>query len=191
MIFFELLFAHLLGDFMFQSNDLIQKKYKSWKGILEHVFIIAACTVLILFPYWQYTQTWIAIVLIILTHFFQDWLKIYIERKHNQSKSTLPFFIDQFVHVFILFIVNMWFWSLEPARLSPFLERLYESKLLSIYLVGLILFSYTYDITVYQFKKQKSQTPLEYEPDYSGMAERLCFYSGGFVLFLLVISNLT
>jgi hypothetical protein len=191
MVVLELVLAHLLGDFVFQSNDLIHRKYKSWLGVAEHVCIITLFTVLFLFPFWNQIYMWQTASLIFGVHFVQDLLKIKYDIHFNaQKKSTIPFFLDQIFHFSLIFALAPGFNSLAPLPLPGWISNLYFSQLLTTYLIGIILFSFTYDITLYQFLRQKQKKTMEYKPDYVGMRKRLIIYSSVFVLYLLVHSSL-
>lgn len=191
MVVFELLLAHLLGDFVFQSNDLIHRKYKSWTGVLEHVLIIAFFTTLFLFPFWNQAVMWQSVAIIFGTHFLQDLLKIEVDIRFNaKRKSTLPFFADQAFHTALILYLAPRFETLTPMALPTWLNNLYFSQFLTVYLIGLILFSYTYDITVYQFARRQSKKPMEYKPNFAGMRKRILLYSITFVVFLLVHRSL-
>ncbi|QQR54827.1 DUF3307 domain-containing protein [Candidatus Peregrinibacteria bacterium] len=190
-VLFEMLLAHFLGDFVFQSNDLIVRKYRSWTGTFEHVCIISFFTVLFLFPYWHYHETWRAASLIFVTHFFQDILKIKYDIHFNaKRKSTLPFFMDQFLHIGLIVYLTTLFSGLEASAMPIWLHNLYFSQLLTLYLLGLVGFSFVYDLTAFQFLRQKSEAPLTYTPNYKGMRNRLLWFSVAYVLFLLVNGSL-
>lgn len=186
MVFLELVTAHLLGDFVFQSNDLIQKKYKSWTGTLQHDFIISAFTILFLFPYWNHKEAWIVTAAVFVAHFIQDFIKVKYDINCNKNKSTLPFFIDQALHIGLLVFVSSLFNDLTPLQLPLWAKEMYFSQYLAIYLMGLLLFSYTYDITLFQFKRQKSKKPIQYKPNFPGMRKRLLFFSVVYVLVMIV-----
>ena len=191
MVILELVLAHLLGDFVFQSNDLIHRKYQSWLGVVEHVCIIAFFTVLFLFPFWQHDYMWKVAGIIFAVHFVQDLLKIKYDIKFNaKKKSTVPFFLDQIFHLSLIAYLAPGFEGLTPLNLPTWLSHLYFSQFLTIYSIGLILFSYTYDITLYQFVRQKDKKNKEYTPDFAGMRKRLLIYSIVFVLGLLAHRSL-
>ncbi len=186
-VLFELLLAHFLGDFIFQSNDLIQRKYKSWLGTFEHVCIIAFFTILFLFPYWNHIETWIVAGAIFSTHFLQDVLKIRYDVIFNsKKKSTLPFFADQFLHISLILYLSTLFRDLPTLNMPAWVQNMYFSQLLTIYLLGLVLFSYVFDLTLFQFARQKSQTPLSYVPNFKGMRSRIMWFSILYVLVLVV-----
>jgi hypothetical protein len=187
MIFLDLIIAHLLGDFVFQSNDLIQKKYKTWVGTFQHVCIITLFTVLALMPYWEHRETWVVVGTIFGVHFVQDWLKIAYDINFNQKKSTLPFFVDQILHVTLIYFLSPMLEGLAPLALPAWLMLPYANEILAVYAMGVILFSFTYDITLYQFTRQKSKKPLEYKPDYKGMRSRLGIYTLIYLITVILI----
>jgi len=178
MVVFNLLFAHLLGDFVFQSNDLIQRKYKSWIGNFEHVCIIIFFTILVLFPYWGSFKMWVVAVTIFAIHFVQDWIKIKYDLKYNlKKKSTIPFFVDQTLHTSLILILAPTIQDLAPFQLSGDILNLYYSPFLIAYLMGLILVSYTYDITLFQFRRQKTKKRLIYKPNFKVMRRNITIFS--------------
>lgn len=190
-VLFELLLAHFLGDFVCQSNELIQRKYKSWLGTFEHVCIIASLTILFLFPYWNHKETWLVAAVIFFTHFVQDILKIEVNVDFNaKRKSTIPFFIDQLLHVALIAYMATFFRDLETIELPLWMQQMYFSQLLSMYLLGLVIFSYVYELTVYQFARKKSKKELEFKPNYKGMSNRIMWFSIAYVLFLVVNRSL-
>ncbi len=190
MIFLHLIIAHLLGDFVFQSNDLIQRKYKSWTGTFQHVCIIGAFTMLSLFPYWHHRETWLVIGTIFGIHFFQDCLKIAYDIRYNKKRSTLPFFADQLFHVALICILSPYLKDLDTLSLPDWLSAIYFSKLALVYLMGAILFSYTYDITLFQFIRQQDKKISEYTANIPGMLRRITVYSIIYVLILIFGSRL-
>lgn len=190
MTFLHLILAHLLGDFVFQSNDLIQKKYKSWTGTFQHVCIIGAFTILALLPYWHQREAWLVIGAIFAVHFVQDCLKIELDARYNKKKSTFPFFADQVLHVSLIYFLSPWLDGLAPLDLPNWLNALYSSEMVVVYFIGAILFSYTYDITLYQFLRQRSKAPLGYKANIPSMLRRITAYSLAFVVALILAGGL-
>lgn len=184
MIFLHLIIAHLLGDFVFQSNDLIQKKYKSWTGTFQHVCIMGAFSIVALFPYLQHRETWLVIAAIFGVHFVQDCLKIYYDVRYNKSKSTLPFFADQLFHVTLIFLLSPLLAELSALPLPAWLDTLYYSKFIAVYLMGAILFSYTYEITLYQFTRQKTKKHLEFNANIPAMLRRIAIFT---IVYLVIL----
>lgn len=190
MTFLHLILAHLLGDFVFQSNDLIQKKYKSWTGTFQHVCIIGAFTILALLPYWHQWEAWLIIGTIFGVHFVQDCLKIELDARYNKKKSTFPFFADQILHVTLIYFLSPRLDGVAPLDLPNWLATLYNSEFVTVYLIGAILISYTYDITLYQFFRQKSKRPPEYKANIPSMLRRITAYTLAFVIALILAGRL-
>lgn len=182
MIFLHLIIAHLLGDFVFQSNDLILKKYKSWKGILEHVSIITAISILLLFPLLQNPEIWTLIGLIALAHFTQDCLKIAYEIRYNSARSTLPFFLDQIFHVGLIAVLSMQLNDLPMIPLPAWFLSFYNAEPLAVYFIGGIMVSYSYDILLYQFARQKNKKITQYKPNVPNMLKRIILFTGAYLL---------
>lgn len=187
-LFLKLLTAHLLGDFIFQSNDLIQKKYKSWVGLFEHAAIITALSFLFVFPYVLNSEAWMVFGLIFLAHFIQDGLKIQYDIHHNKKKSTIPFFVDQILHVALLFILAPLLTHATPLKWPSWAAALYQSNLLALYLIGAILVTYVYDITLYQFQRKKIKLQ-KYKANFEKMAKRLLFFTVAFCLLAILMSS--
>jgi hypothetical protein len=102
--------AHLLGDFVFQSDNLMeQRKDKPIVTLVKHVFIHLillglASLVVIAFVNHSFSSATIhsfgqAILMISIVHFVIDYVKIRLSKKINRICSqALLFLIDQFLH---------------------------------------------------------------------------------------------
>ncbi len=185
MIILQLLIAHLLGDFVFQSNALFKKKYESWKGTFQHVLIISAFTILMLFPYWGSTQTWIVVGIIFSVHFFQDLIKVEYDKKFNaERRSVMPFFIDQALHItLIYFLGSQFFQDLPMMEIPTWLSSLYYSSSLNVLVVCILLLTYTFDITLFQFKRHENKQIKIYNPDYIAMMGRVITFG---ILYIII-----
>lgn len=176
MLILQLLLAHLLGDFVFQSNKLIKEKYKSWKGTLKHALIVAALTFLAMFPYWDKWETWFIIAVLFTLHFSQDVFKVEYDKKMNKKKSQTPYFMDQVGHILLIMILGTIF--------ADALPEFYWSAEFIFWLIGLVFLSFTIDITKYQFSYH-NEKKREYIPDYKGMSRRMFIFSLIFGIYLL------
>ncbi|MBI5754436.1 DUF3307 domain-containing protein, partial [Candidatus Peregrinibacteria bacterium] len=105
MILGYLIFAHLLGDFIFQPNRLVLWKIKSKCGILTHVIVHFILNLLILSPFIWNGHYWViaAAFLICFAHFWIDEIKISYDLKHD--KKVIPFLIDQLMHLLTILLV--------------------------------------------------------------------------------------
>ena len=93
---FQWIFAHLLGDFVFQTRAMVRQKQRlkarSWMlclhcaihGILVYLFV----------PSWH---MWIIPLLVMFTHYVIDLWKL------NQPEGVKYFIIDQILHLLVLF----------------------------------------------------------------------------------------
>lgn len=178
MVVFHLLLAHVLGDFVFQSNDLIKRKYKSWVGTFEHVCIVTFFTALLSFPFLNEFRAWAVIVTIFVIHFLQDLTKIKFDLIFKiGKKSVLPFFADQILHTALIVYLAPRLDTLTPTVFPDWLMNIYFSPFLITYLLGLALFSYAYDLTLYQFKRKQAKNELFYTPNFTGMKKRITIFS--------------
>lgn len=185
MLILQLLVAHLLGDFVFQSNALLKRKYESWKGTFEHALIITLFTALALFPYWEHARTWIAVGTIFLVHFIQDVIKVEVDKRYVKGRSTVPFFVDQLLHISLIVAMGRGFENLAILELPYWVEWLYFSPAIHVLFAGLIMLTYTFDITLYQFKHMKNRK-LKYHPDHKGMMQRVLAFSIFYLVLMLL-----
>lgn len=106
----KLLIAHILGDFVFQSNKWVKSKQENKirsKFLYIHLAIHAIALIVLLGFDFNY---WIGIVAILVTHGIVDVLKLYFETKKN-TRSL--FIIDQLVHLLVLLIVTLSYTGFE------------------------------------------------------------------------------
>ena len=104
LLFLKFLLTHILGDFVFQSDkwvkDKEEKKFKSTKLYL-HISIHALLLLLIL--QFNLQEYWLGFLIVIVSHYLIDILKLYLQKKKTKR---VWFAIDQILHVSILFLVS-------------------------------------------------------------------------------------
>lgn len=175
MIFFalKLLFAHLLGDFVFQSGKGVQdkrvKKYRS-SFLYWHIGIHAILLILLLefqFIYWK------GILGILISHYLIDLAKIFLDKKGN---SIILFFLDQLAHlIVILLIINYY----HPFTIE--FDAIYNSNTL-LFGVSLITVTYVSSIIMMQLMSSwklegnNESDSLPRAGKYIGMLERLLVF---------------
>ncbi len=101
-LFLKLLFAHFVGDFIFQPYKWVASKetYKHKSPYLYwHIAVHAFATLVVLGFDSSY---WVGFVAIVLSHLAIDVWKLH---QKNNSKSILPFFLDQLAHISVLVAV--------------------------------------------------------------------------------------
>ncbi|MBT4385108.1 DUF3307 domain-containing protein [Candidatus Peregrinibacteria bacterium] len=184
MILFHLLIGHILGDFVFQPNSMIEHKKKGWQGTFFHALIVVFFTAILLYPYWGHALTWFLIGILFHLHYIQDIIKIEFDKKFNKDKSTIPFFVDQTFHIAVLYCISKALTALSLIPLIDSIERIYYSGPLLILVIGILFSSYVWDKTKHQFKLKK-QKHLEYQADYIGMLRRIIFFCTLYLLFFM------
>ncbi|WP_142783254.1 DUF3307 domain-containing protein [Changchengzhania lutea] len=98
----KLILAHIIGDFVLQpASWVIHKeihKHKS-KFLYWHILLHLCALVLVL----QFNFTyWLGILIIIITHYFIDLIKLLLKPKLN---SRLLFGLDQLAHLIVIVLV--------------------------------------------------------------------------------------
>lgn len=95
----KFILAHLAGDFLFQPDKWIKHKkkgkYKS-KYLYWHILIH---TVLLLITLQFNFNYWKGIILVIISHYIIDLLKLCLDKKVN---SRILFFTDQILHFIVI-----------------------------------------------------------------------------------------
>ncbi|MFH2055327.1 MAG: DUF3307 domain-containing protein [bacterium] len=111
-VLFFLLFGHFLGDYALQSDYMAQNKGQSIAVLSFHVLVY---TVTLAALWWIgeslnrggdfFRLTTLAVLAgLYLAHWLQDYLK---SRHFNHSKQS--YYIDQAVHVGVLFLIRVFF----------------------------------------------------------------------------------
>ena len=105
MIFFNLILAHLLGDFILQPNSWVADKEKK-KGrsiyLYLHVLIHIALTMLFL---WDFNLWWIALI-VGVSHLLIDVTKLSFQ---TAKTKRIWFFIDQIAHTLVIVALSIFY----------------------------------------------------------------------------------
>ncbi len=109
----KLLIAHILGDFVFQTDTSVKHKQKyKWKSkyFYWHGFIHFLLLVVFLgfdFSSWNF---WLTIIVITISHLLIDAWKLQF---YNEKNAQRLFFIDQFLHLLVISGVVYWWFPYE------------------------------------------------------------------------------
>lgn len=136
VVFLKLLFAHILGDFVFQTKSMVDKRKENVAYLFLHVFIHAV--LLFIFFYTELKTYWISIAFITFSHLAVDSLKIGLESKFA-NKSLLFFCADQLLHVSVLAAVVLYNFGIptwDSNLISTTKALLYSIALLLITVVS-------------------------------------------------------
>ncbi|MDP5106939.1 MAG: DUF3307 domain-containing protein [Polaribacter sp.] len=181
LLFLKFLLAHILGDFVFQSEkwvkDKEEKKVKSTK-LYFHIAIHAFLLLLIL--QFDLKEYWLGFLLIIISHYIIDVLKLYLQKKKTKR---IWFFADQILHLLTLFLISTIF-----VDFSISIENFFTDKLLLLFVFILLVSSVSaiiIKIIITQWnpeKKKENDDSLAKAGRYIGILERL-------FVFIFVITN--
>lgn len=171
----KFILAHLAGDFLFQSDKWIkhkrQGKYKS-KYLYWHILIH---TVLLLITLQFNFKYWKGIVLVIISHYIIDLIKLSLDKKIN---SQVLFFTDQILHLIVIAGVIQ---SYHPFKVN--LSSVYTIKsllLITFILITTYVSSVIIKILISKWKIN-NESPNQ-AGKYIGMLERL------FVFFFIILN---
>lgn len=125
----QLLLAHVITDFVFQSEKWInQKREKKERSLF--LYIHSALAGLLTYVIVQDWSLWYVPLVIGITHFFIDLWKLY-----QNSDSLKYFLLDQFMHLLVLLLVWL-FVTGNFAEILPFLKSLLVDQVFLVYLIG-------------------------------------------------------
>jgi hypothetical protein len=168
------LIAHVLGDFVLQPDHWIKdkqlKKAKS-KFLYFHIAIHAGLLLTLL---QLEVQFWMAFLIIPVSHYIIDVIKIYLEKSIN---SRLLFSLDQLAHLSVILGLS---WFYYPEQLNFNFQPSNE-----IWLLILITLLLTYGVAVlikvimskWDLPEDSDKDSLSKAGKYIGMLERLFVFS--------------
>jgi len=134
-ILLRLIIAHLLADFIFQTDGLAKRKNSN--GLRSRSFYIHLLTVgLFTYIFLAQWTNWYAPLVILIVHGLIDQGKVLLKRD-----NTFVFVTDQLLH--LISIVFVWFWITENS-FSDMIVQIFENytwseKYLSIFIAYILL----------------------------------------------------
>jgi hypothetical protein len=171
LLLFKLLLAHLLGDFILQSEKLVkQKELKKLKSTYLYLHLAVHGLLVYLF-----LQSWIIMAIIVVTHAVIDISKLFALSKDNTRRW---FFYDQFLHLAVIIAVVLWSQGIEIEFLiSWFAENL-------MIITGIIFLTVPSSVVIKNVISRWDPDPGEDSPDsldnagaYIGILERLFVFT--------------
>jgi len=113
-IFFRLLFAHLLADFVLQTNFIANWKKRSFYGVVVHSLTFFILSLVL--TYNDITKIWLdypiklsgiwCLVILFIFHILEDEYRAYNIRHYYVRDNILFFLLDQVIHIAFLFIFS-------------------------------------------------------------------------------------
>lgn len=108
MIYIVMLILHMMADFYIQTDTIVKKKKESCFWLVIHAlmyggtFIIPAIIMSSIYKQFSFIY---ATLVIIVSHFVIDLIKVFIEKKvNNEGTSIVVYLIDQLIHIGILYL---------------------------------------------------------------------------------------
>jgi hypothetical protein len=185
MLLGYLIFAHLLGDFVFQPEKLVQLKMKSVKGVFIHVFIHFVIGMVILAPFILNGYEWLVPVIlgICFFHFWIDQAKINYDLKHD--KKVRPFVIDQLLHLLTLLLAYFFTSDIELVLPEGSFYEIYTNINVIIVFSFVIFLSAAVETYRYQILREKN-AKAKFNPNPKKILRRISVFSIIYALFMLL-----
>jgi hypothetical protein len=112
ILFFKFLLAHLLGDFVFQPYAWVKDKKKNGYKSPKLYFHLGVHALLLATVLFFDISFWLGFLLLLISHYGIDLIKIYWTNKKNER---LLFFLDQILHLVSLALISQIY---EPLRID-------------------------------------------------------------------------
>ena len=170
----QLLLAHVITDFVFQSKNWIKQKRKK-KAKSPFLYIHAVLAGLLTYVIVQDWNMWLVPVIIAITHFFIDLWKLY-----QESDSLKYFLLDQLFHIIVL--VGVWLYATDRfGDILPFIASVLESEFFLVYITGYLVVIFPIGFIIgkatqrwqKEIKKEDGIKSLEKAGRYIGIFERI------------------
>ncbi|MEI7528120.1 MAG: DUF3307 domain-containing protein [Elusimicrobiota bacterium] len=115
IILWRMFLSHLLADFTLQFDVVNRMKRKNVWGMLVHCFTHFFVSIALTSQFLN--QTWVTIghypvsgwgslVIMLVLHFVIDQLRVFGMKRMRFKDGTVSFLADQFLHLFVLFMVS-------------------------------------------------------------------------------------
>ena len=109
MIFLKLILSHLLGDFIFQTDNwVIDKDKKKIKSKYLYIHILFH-TLLVFIFLWD-LSLWYIPLIVGISHYFIDLAKLYFQ---NRRTRKWWFFLDQLAHILVIIAISYYFKEIQ------------------------------------------------------------------------------
>jgi hypothetical protein len=169
-LFLQLFLAHILGDFVFQSNDWVKSKQKKKLRspyLYLHILLHGALVMVLL---WD-LRFWMPALIIMGTHLIIDIMRLYLPSK---NKHVFFFLLDQSLHLLVLAGITLWW---QDTNIS--LGFIQNPEFL-IYATGIVFVTLPASVIIrilvsrwYIAAKSSNDDSLQNAGSYIGILERL------------------
>lgn len=136
-LFLRLVLAHLVGDTVFQPDEVYELKKSGLHGVILHAVVLFLSLILFSLPYLHHSALWIILIFAAVTHVVQDEIKL---RYRFSKKLNFPFFVaDQIIHVLFLCPVLFLKSAYYPVTPDIGFHQFYNSNSLIIIAIGYVI----------------------------------------------------
>jgi len=121
--------AHLLGDYVFQTDGIARWKARSLAGVLAHGGIVTlatlVCAALVSPAWWPYA------LMIGVTHTAIDFVRARFLRMSNPTWELIWYLLDQLAHLAVIIAVIKWSNAPSPLELVGVARMLADPRVLA------------------------------------------------------------
>lgn len=175
IIFYGLLIAHLIADFM-QPASLVRWSKQHWTGLVLHSlgYVVLSALVILGAPFFI---VWLLILG--LSHYAVDRIKYFIGPK-IPGWELIIFLVDQLIHIVIIAGVS-WYLLISSGSTLTFFEQYVKNYAVALpYVVAYIIATFSVSILVFEVDrtvctwtgKTKCATVITFKDRLIGMLER-------------------
>ncbi|WP_423819068.1 DUF3307 domain-containing protein [Salinimicrobium sp. TIG7-5_MAKvit] len=170
----KLLLAHLLGDFLLQPDSWVaQKRQKKHRSPLLYAHIAIHFFVMLALLGFNFTY-WLGMLIIVVTHYFIDLLKLHLEEHYHKGKL---FIFDQVAHILVIAAVTYSYhaFTIEPREFLQPVVLLFITCIVFLGPVAAIIMRLLMNRWVLPEDKENESLPQAGK--YIGMLERLLVFA--------------
>lgn len=173
-LFIKLFLAHVIGDFIFQPEKWVNHKQEHKlrsKFLYVHILVHLAALLIVLQFDMRY---WLGILIIVISHFIIDVVKLFLNSKYNQRWL---FALDQLAHILVIaYVITLY------HEVSWDLQMLFKPEVLLV-ITGILCVTKVSSIVMKIFISKwdlstlSNGDSLEQAGAYIGMLERLFVFA--------------
>ncbi|WP_159429925.1 DUF3307 domain-containing protein [Halarsenatibacter silvermanii] len=168
--------AHVLADFVLQTNKLSQNKQMNILDLIKHTLIVFLTSLILTIHYFSLNLLSVLIIISVI-HGLIDYSKIYLSRKYGKDFELELFLSDQLLHILLIIAVIPWFDPQINQHILAFfteLQRTYEGlTLLDIQRIGFLAIAAA--VIIFNFQGSTfvvRKTLKKYKSDISSEGDR-------------------
>jgi hypothetical protein len=166
MVLLKLILAHLLGDFLFQTKQIVILKNTVRNGAWAHYLVVFGCNCLLLINRLNEPLIWLGILAISLSHILFDQGKIKHLKNKPEDDTLRMFLVDQLLHLIVILVVAWWWLKVGLSFPS-------DSLTISLAAWAILGIINTYFLSLLLYYIEKSKLPKGYNREYRKMLVRL------------------